>query len=121
MRLRGSCTGALGRSFLHSATTRSLWYAVEELEHLYAAKLAHAGMLASLYAHKDSDFEKGGDHVHEAYLDALNTLPYFNLSAAEANKSATDALVEEWRKANAELANQKPAPDPRKEAADADR
>ncbi len=100
-RLRGGATGALAHSFLHSAVTEALWYAVAETERLFAANLSHAVMLASMYGHPDANLDKGNEQIHEMYLSALGTMPYLkNLDRRRSGD--VDELVEEWKRLNAE-------------------
>ena len=104
--MRGPSAGALSRSYLHSAITEGLWCSVAEAERLFEAKLAHAVMLSSLYGNPRADLDDGNDTVHEMYMEALNSFPYFK--AAMRNKPrANDELVAEWRKVNAEEAAKK--------------
>lgn len=102
--MRGSDTGALKRTYLHSAVTEALWYAVAESERLFTAKLSHAVMIAALYGNPTAELSKGNDQIHDMYMRALGTVPYFKLAAGQAARSDTDALVEEWRKENAGIA-----------------
>lgn len=119
-RLRGRDTGALNRTYLHSGITESLWCAVVESEHLFTAKLMHAVMLASMYGNPESSLSKGNDQVHEMYLSALGSIPYFGTAVSKSKQGATDELVEEWRKVNSGLAGGEAAKDEgRKEAEDA--
>lgn len=100
-RLRGGATGALGHSFLHSAVTEALWYAVTETERLFDANLSHAVMLASMYGHPDANLDKGNEQIHDMYLSALGTMPYMkDLQSRRAGD--VEALVEEWKRMNAE-------------------
>lgn len=80
--------------------TEALWHAVAETERLFDANMAHAVMLASMYGHPDANLDKGNEQIHEMYLSALGTMPYFRgLARRRADDSA--ALVEEWRRMNA--------------------
>lgn len=101
--------GSLSRAYLHSAITESLWYAVTEAEHMFQAKLSHAVMLASLYGNPLAKLDSGNEQVHEMYVGALGTAPYLAALTKRAAHGDKDALVEEWRRANAELAARKAA------------
>jgi len=106
--MRGPSSGALERTYLHSAITEGLWCAVSEAESLFGARLAHAVMLSSLYGNPRAELDKGNDQIHEMYLAALHTIPY--LKAAAAGKPGKDdELVAEWRRVNAEAAAKKAA------------
>lgn len=106
--MRGSPAGALSRTYLHSAITEGLWYAVAESEFLFGAKMSHALMLASLYGNSSAKLEDGNDQVHEMYVDALNTVPYIKAATAR-EPGGEDGLVAEWRRVNAEAAAKKAA------------
>lgn len=110
-RMRGSCTGALSRTYLHSEITEALWYAVVESEQLLAVRLSHAVMLASLYGNPQATLEKGNDQIHEMYMGALGLMPYVGASVRRKKASADDGLVEEWRRVNSELAAEKAGPE----------
>ena len=103
--MRGSDTGALKRTYLHSVISESLWYGVLESELMFHAKLEHAVMLASLYGNPAAGLDKGNEQVHGMYVRALETMPYIRAISRGAAKSSTDELVEEWRKENAELSD----------------
>lgn len=98
--MRGSDKGAVSRAYLHSAVAESLRYAVVEIESVFAAKLTHAVMIAALYGNPRADLDQGNDQLHEMYLSALKTLPYFRKVVKKASKSDTESLVEEWRRIN---------------------
>lgn len=106
MRLRGPSAGALSRTYLHSVITEGLWCAVVETESLFGAKLAHALMLSSLYGHPRADLDDGNDKIHEMYVEALSTFPYFK-AATRDKPSANEELIKEWRRVNAEEAAKK--------------
>ena len=108
--MRGSCTGALSRTYLHSEITEALWYAVAESEQLLAVRLSHAVMLASLYGNPLAKLETGNDQVHGMYMDALGLIPYVGASVRRRKAAADDDMVEEWRRVNAELAAAKAGP-----------
>lgn len=102
--MRGSSTGALSRTYLHSGITESLWYAVAETERLAEAKLAHAVMVAALYGNPRADMDKGNEQIHEMYIGALGTVPYIAVATESVHRGDTDELVAEWRRINAEAA-----------------
>lgn len=106
--MRGSSRGVLERAYLHSGVTEGLWYAVSEAACLFEAKLSHAVMLSSLYGNPSAKLDNGNDQIHEMYVEALNTLPYVK-AATSGSPGARDALVEEWRRVNAEEAAKKAA------------
>lgn len=106
--MRGSFSGALERTYLHSVITEGLWCAVVEAESMCGAKLAHAVMLSSLYGNPSAELDKGNDQIHKMYIEALDTIPYIKAAAAR-NRGKDDALVEEWRRVNAEEAAKKAA------------
>jgi len=112
--MRGSSTGALGRTYLHSAITEALWYAVAETERLFEAKLAHAVMLASLYGNPDAKLSEGNEQIHDMYLRALHAMPYIRV-ATQTTPGDADALVEEWRRLNERPADPAKPEDPEKE------
>lgn len=103
--MRGSCTGALSRTYLHSGITEALWYAVAETERLFEARMSHAVMLAALYGNPRAELDKGNEQIHEMYIGALGTIPYLG-DLSRRRKSDTDELVEEWRRINADAAAQ---------------
>ncbi len=80
--------------------TEALWHAVVEAERLFDANLSHAVMLASMYGHPDANLDKGNEQIHEMYLSALGTLPYFK--GLSRRRDDSDELVAEWRRINAE-------------------
>ena len=106
--MRGPSTGALERTYLHSAITEGLWCAVAEAESMFGAKLAHAVMLSSLYGNPSAELDKGNDQIHKMYIEALDTIPYIKAAAAR-SRGKDDALVAEWRRVNAEEAAKKAA------------
>lgn len=106
--MRGSFNGALDRVYLHSPVTIALWYDVAEAEHLFTANLAHAIMRSSLYANPKVDIEDGNSNIPAMFKAALKTLPYLKLADMQSS-SGVDTLIEEWKKANAELAAGKEA------------
>jgi len=98
--------GALTRTYLHSGISESLWYGVAESERMFCAELSHAVMLASLYGNPAAGLDKGNEQVHEMYVRALESMPYFRVIAKRVEKGANDDLVAEWRKENAAVAQQ---------------
>lgn len=106
--MRGSFSGALERTYLHSVITEGLWCAVVEAESMFGAKLAHAVMLSSLYGNPSAELDKGNDQIHKMYIEALDTIPYIKAAAAR-SRGRDDALVEEWHRVNAEEAAKKAA------------
>jgi len=108
VRLRGSQAGALSRAYLHSGITEGLWYAVAEAEQLFGARLAHGVMLASLYGNPRADLDAGNDTVYDMYVHALHAMPYVKVQPRRSAESDA-ALIEEWRRVNAEEAQRKAA------------
>lgn len=108
VRLRGSQAGALSRAYLHSGIAEGLWYAVAEAERLFKARLAHGVMLASLYGNPRADLDSGNDTVHDMYVHALRAMPYIKVQPRRSAESDA-ALVEEWRRVNAEEAQKQAA------------
>lgn len=108
IRMRGNQAGALSRAYIHSRITEGLWYAVAETERLFNAKLAHASMLASLYGNSNTDVNEGSDHIHDLYVKALQTIPYIQVNTPSSADSNA-ALVEEWKRVNAEEARKREA------------
>lgn len=98
MRMRGSSTGALSRTYLHSVITEWLWHSVAEVESMFTAKLAHACMIAAMYGNPAAKIENGNDQIHDMYLAAVRTFPY--MKAASSGVKGDDGMIEEWRRVN---------------------
>ena len=100
-RLRGDASGVLTRRYLHSRITEALWFEVTETSSMFTANLSHAVMLASMYGNPEASLDKGNEQIHEMYVKALKTIPYIRVGSSVSGGGA-DALVEEWRRINAE-------------------
>lgn len=105
-RLRGLSSGALDRVYLHSPVTYSLYCAVTETESHLLANLIHGVMRAALYGNPMTDVKDGNEKIPQLFKMAMKTVPYVKFSEDTA-ADGTDGLIEEWKRANAELSSGK--------------
>lgn len=107
-RLRGNSIGSLDRDYLHSPVTVALYGAVTEAESHMVANLLHGVMCAALYGNPMTDVKDGNKAVRDMFKAAMRTVPYVKFSD-DRSSDGVDRLVDEWRRENDALANEKEA------------